>query len=112
MADDEMEEASPTEVAAAAAQAAGARFGGSADEMAEASPASPAERVAAAHLLFLAGLANPADENASSSADERSSIGRTDVRWKHRVQISTVMFQRGNVQPRPNASSLCSPCGM
>jgi hypothetical protein len=71
MADDDMEEASPTEVAAAAAQAAGGRFGGSADEMAEASPASPAERVAAAHLLFLAGLANPADENASSSADER-----------------------------------------
>ena len=75
MADDEMEEASPTEAAAAeaaaAAQAAGARFGGSDDEMAEASPASHAERVAAAHLLFLAGLANPADENASSSADER-----------------------------------------
>ena len=71
MADDDMEEEASPQQAAAAAQAAGARFGGSADEMAEASPASPAERVAAAHLLFLAGLANPADENASSSADER-----------------------------------------
>ena len=84
MADDDMEEASPTEVAAAeaaaAAQAAGARFGGSADEMAEASPASPAERVAAAHLLFLAGLANPADENASSSADERLGGGNIGFR--------------------------------